>query len=62
MVPERLVTFQGDSAKVEVLDSSTGKTSFKNIEVGLSDGLNIEVKSGLTQGEKVVERPPKEIE
>jgi len=62
MVPERLVTFQGDSAKVEVQDSASGKIVFKNIEVGLSDGLNIEVKNGLSLGEKVVERPPKEIE
>jgi HlyD family secretion protein len=62
VVPERLVTFQSDSARVEVQDSSTGEISFKNIETGLSDGLNIEVKSGLSLGEKVVERPPKEIE
>jgi HlyD family secretion protein len=62
MVPERLVTFMGDSAKVEVQDTVTHKASFKNIEVGLSDGLNIEVKSGLSIGDKIVERPPKEIE
>jgi HlyD family secretion protein len=61
MVPERLVTFLADTARVEIQDS-TGKISFKNIEVGLSDGLNIEVKKGLALGQKVVERPPKEIE
>lgn len=62
MIPERLVTFMGDTAKVEVQDSVSRKIDFKKIEVGLSDGLNIEVKSGLTQQDKVVERPPKEIE
>jgi HlyD family secretion protein len=62
MIPERLVTFQGDSSKVEVQDTSTGEISSKMIETGLSDGLNIEVKKGLSLGEKVVERPPKEIE
>jgi HlyD family secretion protein len=62
MIPERLVTFLGDTARVEVQDSVSGKANFKNIEVGLSDGLNIEIKSGLTQKDKVVERPPKEIE
>jgi HlyD family secretion protein len=62
MIPERLVTFTGDTAKVEVQDSTTRKTSFKKIEVGLSDGLNIEVKSGLSLQDKVVERPPKEIQ
>ena len=28
---------------------------------GLSDGLNIEILSGVKEGEKVVERPPREI-
>lgn len=62
MVPERLVTFAADTAKVEVQDSSSGKVDFKVIQVGLSDGLNIEVKDGLALGDKIVERPPKEIE
>ena len=31
------------------------------IGVGLSDGLNVEVVSGLKKGDKVVQRPPKEI-
>lgn len=62
IIPERLVTFSGDTTKVEVQDSTSKKISFKKIDVGLSDGLNIEVKNGLSQGEKVVERPPKEIQ
>jgi multidrug efflux pump subunit AcrA (membrane-fusion protein) len=31
------------------------------IKTGISDGLNVEVVSGLQKGQKVVERPPKEI-
>ncbi len=31
------------------------------IETGLSDGLNIEVVSGLDEGDEVVQRPPREI-
>jgi hypothetical protein len=31
------------------------------IKTGISDGLNIEVLSGLKKGDHVVERPPKEI-
>jgi HlyD family secretion protein len=62
IVPERLVSFMADTARVEVQDSASGKINFKNIQVGLSDGMNIEVKEGLALGEKVVERPPKEIE
>jgi len=61
VIPERLVTFIGDTSRVEIQDS-LGKVNFKDIQVGLSDGMNIEVKEGLALGEKVVERPPKEIE
>jgi HlyD family secretion protein len=61
VIPERLVTFAEDTVRVEVQDS-LGNIDFRDIEVGLSDGLNIEVVSGLALGEKVVERPPKEIE
>jgi HlyD family secretion protein len=61
MVPERLVTFVMDTAKVEIQDTISKKIEFKLIKTGLSDGLNIEIKEGLALGEKVVERPPKEI-
>ena len=61
VIPERLVTFVGDTSRVEVRDSA-GNIEFRDIIVGLSDGLNIEVVEGLAQGDSVVERPPKEIE
>jgi HlyD family secretion protein len=61
VIPERLVEFKGDTAFVEVADSA-GIIESRKIEVGLSDGLNIEVKDGLALGDNVVERPPKEIE
>lgn len=61
VIPERLVEFKGDTAFVEISDSM-GTIESKQIEVGLSDGLNIEVVDGLALGDKVVERPPKEIE
>ncbi len=61
VVPERLVEFKGDSVFVEVADSA-GIIESRQIEVGLSDGLNIEIIDGLVLGEMIVERPPKEIE
>jgi HlyD family secretion protein len=61
VIPERLVEFRGDSAFVEIADSA-GMVESRQIRVGLSDGLNIEVVDGLALGDKVVERPPKEIE
>ncbi|UCC80071.1 MAG: efflux RND transporter periplasmic adaptor subunit [Candidatus Zixiibacteriota bacterium] len=61
VIPERLVEFKGDTAFVEIADSA-GAIESRQIEVGLSDGLNIEVIDGLALGDNVVERPPKEIE
>ena len=31
------------------------------IETGLSDGLNIEVTSGLAEGDSIVQRPPRDV-
>jgi len=59
-LPERLVTFNNDSAFVEVLDSQ-GKPRKKAIQLGLSDGVTAQVLAGLKENEPVIERPPKEI-
>jgi len=65
VIPERLVTFEdgGKKATVEVRAGSDPKAEPKKVEIktGVSDGLNVEVVSGLDKGQKVVERPPKEI-
>jgi HlyD family secretion protein len=61
VIPERLVEFKGDTAFVEIADSA-GVVESRKIEVGLSDGLNIEILDGLALGDEVEERPPKEIE
>jgi HlyD family secretion protein len=64
MIPERLITFDdaGKKATVE-LPGADPKAAAKKVEIrtGVSDGLNVEVVSGLSKGQKVVERPPKEI-
>jgi HlyD family secretion protein len=63
ILPERLVTFDPDgSVWVEVPADQPGAEPRKvTVEVGLSDGLNIEIVSGLEKGDKVVQRPPREI-
>ena len=63
LVPERLVSFEGDKAFVEVPGKTPETEPVRTeIKVGLSDGLNVEVLEGLSEGQKVVERPPREIE
>jgi HlyD family secretion protein len=60
MLPERLVQFRNDSSFVELLDG-LGEPAETLITTGLSDGLNIEIASGLAESTQVVQRPPKEI-
>jgi len=60
LLPERLVHTKDSTSFVEVQDSMQ-VISEREIETGLSDGINVEVVSGLDVGEMVVERPPKDI-
>ena len=59
-IPERLITFDGDSAWVTVRKAD-GTTEVRTITTGLSDAINIEVLAGLDEGDTVVEKPVKEI-
>lgn len=64
VIPERLVSWEdgGKKAFVELPPAGPDAEPKKvAIETGISDGLNVEVASGLQKGQKVVERPPKEI-
>jgi len=62
LIPERLVLFEDDQTFVEIpgkgLEAEPEKIA---VELGLSDGLNVEIISGLAEGDQVVQRPPREI-
>ena len=60
LVPERLIQFANDSAFVEIQDS-LGAITKTQVQTGLSDGINIEITTGLSEGALLVERPPREI-
>lgn len=59
-IPERLVTFDGDSTWVTV-QLADGTTERRVIDTGLSDAIKVEVVSGLREGERVQEKPLKQI-
>jgi HlyD family secretion protein len=61
LIPERTVTFRNDSAFVKVA-LGPGKDEERVIKTGLSDAINIEILSGLKEGEDVIEKPVKKIE
>jgi HlyD family secretion protein len=63
LLPERLVTFKDGQASVEVPAAAPDAEPIrKQVKVGLSDGLNVEIAEGLAEKDLVVERPPKKIE
>jgi HlyD family secretion protein len=65
MIPERLVIFEETSAEtfVELPGEGPEAEPVKvAVELGLSDGLNVEIVAGLNEGDQVVQRPPREID
>jgi HlyD family secretion protein len=61
VIPERLVTYDADSTYVTVRRGD-GTNEIRLIETGLSDAIDVEVLSGIEEGELVVEAPPREIQ
>ena len=61
MLPERLILFENGKKFVEVPVGQGLQAKKVEVQTGLSDGLNIEIVSGVKEGDKVVERPPREI-
>nr|MBP7390286.1 HlyD family efflux transporter periplasmic adaptor subunit [Chitinophagales bacterium] len=51
-VPESVLLFNGNKSYVEI-QTASGKLEKKEIVTGLSDGIQIEVKEGLTGNEKI---------
>lgn len=61
LIPERVIEFANDTARVNVLLADNSLEE-RIIETGLSDAISIEVLSGLEEGVRVREKPPKVIE
>jgi HlyD family secretion protein len=51
-VPESVIQFENDTAFVEV-ETETQVFEKREIELGLSDGINIEIKSGISDKDKI---------
>ena len=54
-IPESAIEFSGDSTFVYVLVGSANEKKYERraVETGLSDGVNIEIKKGITANDKV---------
>ncbi len=60
LIPERTVTFDGDSGWVNV-PGAEGKPQKRWIRTGLSDAISVQVTAGLREGERVLEKPVQEV-
>ncbi len=61
LIPERVIEFSADTARVNILLADNSLEE-RIIQTGLSDAISIEVVSGLDEGMKLREKPPKVIE
>jgi HlyD family secretion protein len=63
VLPERLLQFEDDATFVELPGPTPeAEPERQAVKIGLSDGINVEIAEGLAEGDKVVERPPRDIE
>lgn len=60
-IPERVVTYQGDSTSVELPGKGENERIAANVKLGLSDAINVEVIDGLGEGDRVLEKPVRSI-
>lgn len=55
IIPERVVTFRDDSTFVYLPKEQAGELEERYITTGISDGINVELISGLVAGEDVID-------
>lgn len=53
VIPEGYLKFNGDTAFVEVETATPQSFEKRKVQTGISDGINIEIVSGLTKDEKI---------
>lgn len=61
VIPERLVSFDNGRTMVELPAGENGERESREVELGLSDAIQVEVTSGLELGDKVLEPKPRSL-
>ena len=63
VLPERVLVFRGDSTFVRLPPADPqASPEERHLETGMSDGIRIEVKSGVALGDQVLDKETREIE
>jgi len=61
IIPERLIFYSNDLSYVEICNDENSKIiEVKEITTGLSDGMSTEIKTGLNEGDSIIERMKKD--
>ncbi len=60
-IPERVVTMRDGKAYVELPGSEPGQRIEQEVQLGLSDAINVAVTDGLSEGDRVLERPTRQL-
>src|SRR5690606_6337394 len=55
LIPERLINWAGDTATVMV-QAANGASERRVIETGVSDAINVQIVSGLSEGDRILDR------
>jgi len=59
-IPERLIIYSNEMTYVEIVNNPAEEAvEMRKIETALSDGMNTQIKTGVKEGELIIERPPK---
>ncbi len=61
VIPERVITFRGDSTFVQLQAASSDGQTEQPLVLGMSDGITVEVKEGLKVGDRILEPKTREI-
>lgn len=62
VLPERVLHFKADKIYVLLSSGNGQKPREQDVTVGISDGMTAEIKSGVTLGEKILDKPDVEEE
>lgn len=60
-IPERVVSVREGISYVELPGEEPGSRVEREVELGLSDAITVEVREGLSEGEQVLERPTRSL-
>lgn len=61
IIPERVVTYLDDKTVVEIPNSGENGRKEQEVQLGLSDAINVEVIEGLEEGASVLEKPVRSL-